>query len=67
MRKANCHWNIPLTSLSDHLNGKTRSKKVGSLGVKLKDEEAKVVSWILGMQDYGLLITLQQPNSRLLN
>jgi hypothetical protein len=49
------------------LNGKTRSKKVGSLGVKLKDEEAKVVSWILGMQDYGLLITLQQPNSRLLN
>jgi len=24
---------IPLTPLSNHLNGKTRSKKVGSLGV----------------------------------
>jgi len=33
LKKANYHWNIPLTSLSNHLNGKTRSKKVGSLGV----------------------------------
>jgi len=27
LRKANRHWNIPLTSLFDHLYGKTRSRK----------------------------------------
>jgi hypothetical protein len=26
-------WNIPLSSLFNHLNGKIKSKKVGPLGV----------------------------------
>lgn len=38
LKKANKHWNIPLTSLSNHLNGKTRSRKYGSLGVLIFDE-----------------------------
>jgi hypothetical protein len=29
LRKANRHWNIPLTSRSNHLYGKTKSKKIG--------------------------------------
>jgi hypothetical protein len=33
LRKANRHWNIPLTLLFDHLYEKTRSKKVRSIGV----------------------------------
>jgi hypothetical protein len=27
LKKATRHWNIPLTSMSDHLYGKTRSRK----------------------------------------
>jgi hypothetical protein len=57
----------PLTSSLDHLNGKTKFKKVGPPYDLLKGKEAKVISWILGMQDYGFSITLQCSNSRLLN
>lgn len=38
-----------LTSLLDHLNGKTIFKKVGPPYDLLKGEETKVVSWIFGM------------------
>jgi hypothetical protein len=33
MRKVNRHWNISMSSLFDHLNGKTRCEKIGPLGV----------------------------------
>jgi hypothetical protein len=33
MRKVNRHCNIAMSSLFDHLNGKTRCKKIGPLGV----------------------------------
>jgi hypothetical protein len=33
LRKASRHWNILLTSLSDHLYGKTKSKKLGLTNV----------------------------------
>ncbi len=29
-RKPNRHWNIPITSLSNHLYGKTRSRKLAT-------------------------------------
>jgi len=29
LKKANRHWNIPFTSLFDHLYGKTKSRKHG--------------------------------------
>jgi hypothetical protein len=36
LRKATMYWNIPLTSLSNHLNGRTRCRKVGLQGVLTK-------------------------------
>jgi hypothetical protein len=49
LRKATKYWNVPLTSLSNHLNGKTKSKKVGSQGVLTKHEDAIIVTWVLNM------------------
>jgi len=59
LRKANQSWNISLTSLSDHLNGKTRSKKMGPTNVLIEEEYVVMVGWIITMQKCGLLITLQ--------
>jgi hypothetical protein len=50
LKKANKHWNILLTSLSSHLNGKTKSRKYGPLSVLSFDEDQVHVSWILNMQ-----------------
>jgi hypothetical protein len=36
--KANRHWNRPLTSMSSHLYGKTRSKKARPIGVLIVKE-----------------------------
>lgn len=33
MRKVNKHWNVSMSSLFNHLNGKNRCKKIGPLGV----------------------------------
>jgi hypothetical protein len=33
LKQANIHWNIPCTSLSNHLNGRTRSRKCGLASV----------------------------------
>jgi hypothetical protein len=33
LRKASKHWNIPLISLSNHLYGKSTSRKLGPIGV----------------------------------
>jgi hypothetical protein len=38
LKKASRHWNIPLTLLSDHLYGKTRSRKLGPIGVLTLEE-----------------------------
>jgi len=59
LKKANQSWNIPLTSLSNHLNGKTRSKKMGPTNVLIEEEDVVIVAWIITMQKCGLLITLQ--------
>jgi hypothetical protein len=60
LRKANRHWNTPLTSLSDHLYGKTRSRKLGPIGVLIIEENQAMVAWVLSMQEIGLSISLQQ-------
>jgi len=49
LRKTSKHWNIPLTSLFDHLYGKTRSRKVRSTSVLTTKEDQAMVSWILAM------------------
>jgi len=50
LRKENKFWNIPLNSLSDHLNGKTRSKKMGPTCVLTKEDIVTIITWVLGMQ-----------------
>jgi hypothetical protein len=48
-----------LTNLSNHLNGKIRSKKVGTQGVLTEEKDAIVIAWRLVMQTFGQSITLQ--------
>jgi hypothetical protein len=50
LKRASRLWNIPLNSLFNHLNGKTRMKKVGVEGILIVEEDVVVVCWILPMQ-----------------
>ncbi len=36
LRRVNRLWNIPMNSLIDHLNGKTKSRKMGLKGMLTK-------------------------------
>jgi hypothetical protein len=56
-RKANRHWNIPFTSLFDHMNGKTQSRKYGLTNVLIKEKDHVIVTWILVVKKIGLSIT----------
>jgi hypothetical protein len=47
--RANKFWGIPITSLSNHLNGKIKSRQIGPLGVLTKKKDEVVVAWVLGM------------------
>jgi hypothetical protein len=49
LMKVSKFWYIPLTSLSNHLNGRTRSKKVGLAGVLMNEKDNAFVIYILGM------------------
>jgi hypothetical protein len=49
LKKASWYWNIFLTSLLNHLTGKTISRKCGPPGVLLADEDATIIEWIFGM------------------
>jgi hypothetical protein len=51
LRRANRAWNIPLNSLFDHLNGKTRFKKMGLGGVLTIEKDAKVIKWTLSSKN----------------
>jgi hypothetical protein len=39
LRRASRRWNIPLTSLSNHLYGKTRTRKLGPIGILTLEED----------------------------
>ncbi len=52
----NNFWHITLTLLLDHLNGMTRSRKVGFISVIMDEEDKTIVSWVMGMQACGLSI-----------
>ncbi len=57
LRRASRLWNIPLNSLSNHLNGKTWMKKVGVEGILIVKENVVVVCWILvNMQQLKLKV-----------
>jgi hypothetical protein len=49
LRKARMSWNIILSSLIDHLNKKTRSRKMGPIGVFTKEEDVVMVKWNINM------------------
>jgi hypothetical protein len=51
-------WNIPMNSLVDHLNGKTKSSKMGLGGVLTKKDNALMIIWTSTMQECELLISL---------
>ncbi len=50
LRKVNKFWHILSTSLSNHLNEKTRSKKQGPQHVLTNQKDEALVAQILGMQ-----------------
>ncbi len=56
LMRANKHWNILLTSLSNYLNGKTKAPP----GLLPNQKDETIVAWILNMQKCELFITLQQ-------
>jgi len=60
LRNASRSWNLPMSSLVDHLHGKTKSRKMGLKGVLIEEEYAIVITWTLAMQKCGLSISLQQ-------
>jgi hypothetical protein len=60
LRRANKQWNIPLNSFPNHLNRKTKSRKMGLEGVFTKEEDVAVIKWTLDMQECKLSISLQQ-------
>ncbi len=60
LRRANKSWNIPMSSLANHLNGKTESRKMGPRGVLIKEENVVVIKWTLDIQECELSINLQQ-------
>lgn len=49
LMKVRKFWYIPLTSLSNHLNGRTRLEKVSLAGVLMNEKDKTVVIYILGM------------------
>jgi hypothetical protein len=43
LRKASKHWNVPLTSLSNHLYGKITFRELGPKGVLIEEEDQGVL------------------------
>jgi hypothetical protein len=47
--RANMAWNIPMNSIFYHLNGKTRSRKMGLGGVLIEKKDATMIAYTLAM------------------
>ncbi len=52
-----------LSSLSNHLNGKTQTRKVGVGGILIVEENVVIVTWILAMgfkffKEYQNIVTV---------
>ncbi len=67
LNRVNRSWNIPMSSLSNHLNGKTRSRKMGPRRVHIKVEDSLMIAWTLAMQECGLSIRFQQLKMKVTN
>jgi hypothetical protein len=64
LKRANMSWNIPMSSLYDHMNGKSKSRRMGPGGVLIEEKDSIMIGWTLIMQECGLSISLQQPNMK---
>ena len=53
-------YGIPKTSLSDHMNGRTRGRKRGPKCVLNHEEEEALETYMREMVDYGHPLTTQQ-------
>jgi predicted transcriptional regulator len=62
LKKANMSWNIPLSSIFYHLNGKTPILKVGTRVLLTREEDDEIVAWALVMQKIRLTTTWQNSN-----
>jgi hypothetical protein len=60
LRKVSKSWNIPMSSIVDHLNGKTIFRKMGPRGVLIEEDDVTMIKWTLDMQKCGLSLNLQQ-------
>ncbi len=49
LRGVNKFWGIPITSLFDHLYGKTKNKKIGPPSVLIEEEDETIITWVLSM------------------
>jgi hypothetical protein len=49
LRKVNKSWNIPMSSSSNHLNGKIRSNKMGPKKVLTEEKDSTLIAWTLAM------------------
>ncbi len=52
-------WNIPMNSISNHLNGKPISRKLGLGGVLIEEDDATMITWTLAMGECELSVSLQ--------
>ena len=57
VRKASRTFGIPVSSLRDHLYGKTIGRKRGAQPILQKNEEKKLVDYLFKMQDLGHPLT----------
>jgi len=50
LKKTNMSWNIPLSSIFYHLNGRTQFLKFGTRVLLTREEDGAIVAWVLIMQ-----------------
>jgi len=60
LQKASRAWNIPMSSIFDHLNGKPISRKMGPICVFIEEGDAAMITWTLIVGECELSISLQQ-------
>ena len=60
LREVAQHFDIPVSSLSDHVNGRTLSRKPGPGGVLSMEEESLLVEYMFKMATLGYPLTLGQ-------
>jgi len=60
LRQAARFYNIPASSLFDHMTGRITKRKYGPQGVLSDEEEASVVKWVLKMKEDGQSVSIQQ-------